>query len=103
MSGRYPNGVQPWWEAQPPCHIEGISTTPHGRTENDNFYYGLTPANKADLSHIIFILTGTEPHAVMDLLAEIDADTQLLDHLNGTLSALPGTRDVEVALGRRIG
>jgi len=39
----------------------------------------------------------------MALLEEIDTDRELIDHLNGSLASSPDTRDVTVALGRRIG
>jgi hypothetical protein len=72
-------------------------------TEDDNFYYSLTDANRADLAHLIALVTGVSPATVMTYLDEIENDVELLQHLESRLSSQQDTRDVQVAFGRRIG
>jgi len=72
-------------------------------TEDDNFYYSLTDANRADLAHLISLITGASPATVMTHLREIEDDEELLSHLDRGLSSRDDTRDVRVAFGRRIG
>lgn len=72
-------------------------------TEDDNFYYALTEANRADLAHLVALVTGVSSTTVMTYLNEIESDTELLQHLGRGLCSREDTRDVKVAFGRRIG
>lgn len=72
-------------------------------TEADNFYYGLTDRNVADLAHSVAVVTGSSVDLVHRLLAEVLDDGDLHAHIQDGLAGDRRTRDSQAALGRRIG
>jgi hypothetical protein len=72
-------------------------------TEDANFYYDLTDANKAYLGHFVAAVTGAPFADAMGWIAELEADQALMAHLKqGLVGAYPQT-DIRPAYGRRLG
>jgi len=73
------------------------------RTEMDNFYYELSRDNMLELSSLISVISGIEPHKIDAYFEELTTDTELRDHLSQSWASDPEMRDSQVAFGRRIG
>jgi hypothetical protein len=72
-------------------------------TENDNFYYALTPRNRRDLSALIAVVVGSKPGTIDGYLAELFQDQGLRSHITSIMKDDPELRDIQVEFGRREG
>jgi len=73
------------------------------RTENDNFYYDLTEANRADLAHLVSLTTGVSVSEVKGYIAELAMDSEIRNHISNSWQSNPALKDAYVGLGRREG
>ena len=73
------------------------------RTETDNFYYELSPANLLELSSLVSIISGVQPQVIDDYIQELLQDDELRKHLSQSWAKDPKMRDARIAFGRRIG
>jgi hypothetical protein len=72
------------------------------RTENDNFYYDLTPKNHLEIIGLVSAVTGEDRLVVASYLDEIVADRQLERHITQFIRSDKRLRDSCAGLGRRI-
>jgi hypothetical protein len=72
-------------------------------TEDENFYYELTPLNRQHLAHLISLLSGASLPAVETVFRELDNHQILRRHLLDGVKRLSGLKDVRIAYGRRLG
>ncbi|HVY10319.1 MAG TPA: class I SAM-dependent methyltransferase [Mycobacteriales bacterium] len=73
------------------------------RTENDNFYYDLTPRNRAYLAALIAAISGQSVSVIEDFIQELADDQELRAHIAGILRRDASLSDLEVGFGRREG
>ena len=73
------------------------------RTENDNFYYELTPRNVKELASLVAIVSGTSIEAIERYVRELQDDTEIRDHIRQLWRQDPKMRDAQLGFGRRIG
>jgi hypothetical protein len=73
------------------------------KTENDNFYYDLTPRNRSDLASLVSVITGEQIQIVDGFLREIAEDAELRQHIKSSLLEDKSLEDVRPGFGRREG
>lgn len=72
------------------------------RSEESNFLYEITPANRVNLAHMLAVIFHTSPQTVVGLFAEIENDAPFQKHVeDGMRRHLPGIGVVRI--GRRLG
>ena len=83
--------------------LDRIAVWAPQHTENDNFYYALTPRNRSDLSALIAVVVGSTPGTIDGYLAELSHDQGLRSHITSIMKGDPALRDIQVQFGRREG
>ena len=72
-------------------------------TEEDNFYYSLTPNNREDLASLLASIIGTNPGQIRVYIDELLADVSLRNHITSYWSTDETMRDATLGYGRREG
>ncbi len=73
------------------------------RTENDNFYYGLSEKNRGDMVALVSVVTRVRIETLEGYLAELDEDLELREHIRSMWADDPRMRDAVLGYGRREG
>jgi methyltransferase family protein len=72
--------------------------------EHTNFTFDLDPRNRRHLEWFLAEITGEQPSAIHDWLAELDGDNELVHQIKRAVAASPRGRlaDTDVKFGRRL-
>jgi len=73
------------------------------RTENDNFYYSLSPKNLIELGSMISIITGKSRDEIDIYFKEIEKNQELHEHIESIWANDAAMRDSVLGFGRRVG
>lgn len=73
------------------------------KTEDSNFYYGLTSQNRGDLICVVAAICGVDAGLAESYAREIESDDALRSHLSAALHEEPDLRDSRPEIGRRLG
>lgn len=83
--------------------IDEIERWVPSKSETSNFYYDLSTLNKAHLAHFVAEVAGCTPDDAKRWIAEIESDTDLIDHIrSGLVSAYPDF-EIQPYFSRRLG
>jgi predicted O-methyltransferase YrrM len=72
-------------------------------SEDSNFYYKLTPHNRAHLAHLIAYITGTPSNKIVGYFDELEQDEELRAHIGSGVRTAGYGKDIVVNYGRRLG